>query len=198
MRKRRNGPVARLQERFLTILPTIETHARISFRHIPCADKRADRVAETVALAFKWFVRISERGKDATRFPTILAGYAVRAVRSGRRVCGQLAHKDVLSERAQQLHGFCVGSLPQCPVLDPNLSEALQDNRITPVPDQVAFRIDFPTWMKDLGRREQRLVSAMAQSHRTMDLARKFHLSPGRISQLRRELSCSWMSFHTG
>lgn len=197
MSQHQNGAAARLHQRFLTILPKIETHARISFRNIVCPEKRADRMAETVALCWKWFARLAEKGKDATQFPTALAGFAVRAVRSGRRVCGQLKPKDVLSERAQQLNGFVVTKLPDFSTLGENpYSEALADNTVSPVPDQVAFRIDFPAWMQCLNRREQRLVSAMAQNHRTLDLSRKFRLSPGRISQLRREFACSWECFH--
>jgi hypothetical protein len=103
---------AALQRRFLTILPRIKTHARVHFRDQRCHWQKADLVAEVVALARQWFVHLARRGKDATHFPAALAAYAARAVRSGRRVCGQLKARDVLNERAQQRHGFRVGSLP--------------------------------------------------------------------------------------
>lgn len=78
-----------LQAKFLTILPRIETHARIYFRGVKCPDKKADRVAETVAMAYMWFVRMAvQQGKDATHFPSVLASFAARAVKSGRRVAG--------------------------------------------------------------------------------------------------------------
>ena len=44
-----------LHARFLMMLPRIETHAKVYFRYIRCADKRADQIAETIALAWKWF-----------------------------------------------------------------------------------------------------------------------------------------------
>jgi hypothetical protein len=103
---------ASLQASFLAIRPRIETHARIYFRHVRCSTTRADRVAETLALAWKWFVRLAKRGKDATAHPSVLATYAVKAVNAGRRLCGQQKAKDVLSERAQQRHGFRVERLP--------------------------------------------------------------------------------------
>jgi hypothetical protein len=80
-------PVPVLQVRFLSILPGIELHGRIVFRHVRCADSRADAVAEDVALAWKWHLGLAERGKDATQFPATLATFAARAVRAGRRVC---------------------------------------------------------------------------------------------------------------
>jgi hypothetical protein len=186
----------RLHRLFLVILPRIDAHARISFRDVKCPETRADRIAETVALCWKWFVRLAERGKDATQFASVLASFAVRAVRSGRRVCGQLKPKDVLSERAQQLNGFTVDKLPDFSTLSDNpYSEALADNTVSPVPDQVAFRLDFPAWLLSLSDREQRLVADMAMNHRTMDLAAKYGISPARISQLRRQLEASWDNF---
>src|SRR5262249_58041693 len=63
--------------------------------------------------------------------------------------------------------------------------ERLRDNTLTPVPDQVAFRIDFPAWLRTLTARERRLIRAMARNERTTDLSRQFQVAPGRISQLR-------------
>jgi hypothetical protein len=36
---------------FLALLPKLKTHARIYFRDVVCPDARADKVAETVAVA---------------------------------------------------------------------------------------------------------------------------------------------------
>jgi hypothetical protein len=73
--------------------------------------------------------------------------------------------------------------------------ERLQDNTLTPVPDQVQFRIDFPAWLKTLTARERRMIRAMARNERTLDLSKRFEVSPGRISQIRRELHDRWLRF---
>ncbi len=65
-----------------------------------------------VALCWKWFLRLVEQVKDTADFPTTLAAYAARAVRSGRRLCGQEKSKDGLSPLAQQRRHFSVQSLP--------------------------------------------------------------------------------------
>jgi hypothetical protein len=80
--------VDQLQARFLSIRHRIETHARVYFRQIRSSDEKAERIAETLALAWKWFVRLALRGKDATQYPSVLATYAAKAVQSGRRLCG--------------------------------------------------------------------------------------------------------------
>src|SRR5262245_23693192 len=80
------APAERLKAGFNSMLPKIHQHAWIYFRDIKCPDQRADRVAETVALAWKWYCRLAARGKDATGFPTAFAIMAARAVKSGRRL----------------------------------------------------------------------------------------------------------------
>jgi hypothetical protein len=202
-------PRGALQQRFLTILPRVEQHARLYFRGLRCPHRRDEAVQETLALAWLWFVRLTARGKDPLEFPATFAGYAVRAVRCGRRVCGQEKAKDALSPPAQRRHGFAVEPLPAStrrPVSErlgavggqrtqDALEERLRDNTQTPVPEQVCFRIDFPAWLATLTGRERRLVRAMAQGERTQDLGRRFDLSPARISQLRRELHDDWQRF---
>jgi hypothetical protein len=140
-----------LGARFLVLLPRIELHARIYFRFLK-SDHKEEAVAETVALAWHWYLRLTERGKDATQFVSALASYAARAVLSGRRLCGQLPARDVLSEVAQRRHGFSVQALPQStrhPFEEiytsvqgqrhiDAMDEMLRDNSITPPPDQPA------------------------------------------------------------
>lgn len=198
-----------LQAAFLTLRRRIVTHAQIYFRHIPCLQRRADCIAEVVALCWQWFHRLAERGKDARRFPSVLASYAARAVRSGRRLCGRLKAKDVCSERAQRKHGFRVEALPALTYthyedLDAHIGgqrrldifeERLQDNTVSPIPEQVAFRCDFSSWLRTHSARDRRIISDMARNESTKDLAHKHDLSQGRVSQLRRQYHDGWHRF---
>jgi hypothetical protein len=202
--------VAVLHARFLRLLPKLETHARIVFRGIRCPVKQEDRVQECVALGWKWFLRLTEQGKDVFAFPMAFAALLARAVKCGRRLCGQERSRDVLSPLAQARHGFRVERLPATTrspyeqlYADPYgqalldaFEERLRDNTLTPIPDQVEFRIDFPAWLRTLTGRERRMVRAMAQGERTKDLSREFDLSPGRVSQLRRAFRDAWLRFH--
>jgi len=188
--------LADLHARFLQIRERIENHARIYFRQVKCWFKKADYIADTVALAFKWFKRLAQKGKDATQFASVLASYAARAVKSGRRVTGQLKAQDAMSEVAQQRHGFYVGKIPDFSTLSENpLAEALIDNTRSPVPEQVQFRLDFPSWLRTRTNRDRRIIGDMMVGQRTLDLAKKYGISPGRISQLRREFHDDWQRF---
>ncbi len=198
-----------LQAHFLTLLPRILLHGRVAFRHLRCPHQKEEALGEMVALSWWWFVRLERRGKDAARFPSTLASFAARAVNSGRRLTGQEKAKDVLSPSAQRRHGFHVQSLPTSvgashetlyavphgQQLHDACEERLRDNRRSPVPDQVAFRLDFPAWLGTVTERDRHLVEDLALGHRTLDLAGKYGLSPARISQKRREFHDGWASF---
>jgi hypothetical protein len=202
-------PLALLHTRFLSLLPRIELHGRIYFRHLRCPHRKADAIQEMRALAWKWFLSLIERGKDPADFVATFVDFLARAVKCGRRLAGMLKAKDVMNPATQHRHGFKVEPLPfshradqERLYSDPHgqelhdaYEERLRDNSITPVPDQVQFRIDFPAWLATLTGRERRLIRLMARNERTLDLSRQFELSPARISQLRREFHDDWLRF---
>jgi hypothetical protein len=203
------GPEA-LHAHFLAILPRIEAHAQVRFAFLRCPGKRDDAVAEVVALCWCWFRRLVAQGKAIDQFVSVLADYAVRHVKSGRRLCGQEKAKDVLSPRAQRLKGFAVERLPSSILLSHNalysdphskdlidaFEERLRDNTQSPVPTQAAFRIDFPAWLSQLGARNREIAQDMALELGTFELAQRHNISAGRVSQLRRELHLDWRQFH--
>ena len=197
---------------FLSVLPRVETHARIRFRHLRCPGRRDDAVAEVVAVCWRWYLRLLERGKDVGEFASSFADYAVRHVRSGRRLCGQEKAKDVFSPLAQARHGFEVEALaratrtgreevyaaPHGQGTQDAFEERLRDDAVTPPPDQAAFRIDWPLFLATLSGRDRDIIRDMACDLGTGELAHKHEVSPGRISQLRREFRASYERFHGG
>ena len=191
------GSLHQLQATFLThVLPRVEAHGCVYFRHVRCPDRKEELLAELRGLAWMWFVRLVRRGKDVLAFVSALATYAARAVRSGRRVCGHERARDALSPSAQRRHGFLVSALPEVSALLGNpLSEALADNTRTPPDEQCAFRLDFPAWRLTRAERDRRVIDELMAGERTRDVAGRHGLSPGRVSQLRRELHDDWARF---
>jgi hypothetical protein len=203
-------PLDQLHAAFLALVPRIEAHAAIVFRGVRCPDTRADLITETIALAWKWFVGLAARGKDATQFASTLANMAAKAVKCGRRLTGQEKAKDVLSSVAQRRHGFTVERLPISTRIaledlygDPQgqrhldaYEERLADNTRTPVDEAAAFRVDFPDWLSRQTKRDRRIIDDMSRDERTRDLAHKYGVSPGRVSQWRQEYQLDWQRFH--
>src|SRR5438128_641801 len=111
---------------------------------------------EPRSAVWSWFLRLHERGKDIRRFTMVFVFLVVKAVKSGRRLAGMAKAKDILNERCQRKHGFKVETLstsagssfasrhtkPHSQEMQ-IFEERLQDNQITPIPDQVAFRMDW-------------------------------------------------------
>jgi hypothetical protein len=201
-----------LHATFLHLLPRLERHAQIYFRHVACPATKDDRVADTVALAWRWFVRLHERGKSIDQFVMAFIFLVARAVKSGRRVTGQAKSKDVMNPLTQRRHGFQVEPLPHSTRTDHEqlyatphgqrlhdvFEQRLVDNTVTPPDEQAMFRVDFCAWLESLTPRERRIIEAMASNERTLDISKQFELSPGRISQMRREFHDGWERFCDG
>ncbi|HJZ60310.1 MAG TPA: hypothetical protein VKE74_35530, partial [Gemmataceae bacterium] len=190
--------------RFLEHLPRFHAHARYAFRHVRCPDTRADLTAETLALAWRHFAALALRGRRPETFVTTLALRCSQAVRAGRRLAGSDRSTDALSPVARVRHGFAIRPLGDpTPATDPQssedgdeLAEALSGTTRTPVPAQVAFRLDFPRWRSGFGRRARAVLDALAAGGRTKEVARDLGLSPARVSQMRREFERGWRAFH--
>jgi hypothetical protein len=185
-----------LHEAFLQLMPWVERHGRVYFRHLRRHDDREEAIAEMVALAWRWFVRLANRGKDASKFPSALATFAARAVNAGRRLSGHEAPKDVLSWRARRRHGFGVQALPDFDTPGgESLAGALRDNTRTPPPEQAAFRLDFPSWLGTRTRRDRSVIEELMRGGRTAEVSAAFGISPSRVSQMRQEFRADWARF---
>ena len=192
---------------FMNLVPRIEAHARCRFRGISCPNKRNDLVAEAVAVAWGWFLSLYRRGKDPAQFPGTFAALAARAVASGRRLAGMEKARDALSPQAR-CHGVLVERLPTSTrssfetlsmpggqKLQDALEERLRDNSRTPIPDQVVFRIDWPTFLSTLTERDRRLADFLALGHSGKAAAARFGISAARVTQLRKSWQRVWQRF---
>jgi len=185
-----------LHAAFMAALPRIELHAQVYFRNVRCPGRKEDAIAETVALSWVWFVRLVQRGKNPSDFISTLATYAVRHVRAGRHLVGKEKARDALSSVAQKRKAFTVRSLFDTSFHNGNVfEEALRDNTRTPPAEQAAFRLDFPTWRCRRSDRDRRVIDALMMGERTQDVARRYAMSPGRISQLRADFCADWKQF---
>ncbi len=183
------------RRRFLQLLPAIIRHAKYAFRHLK-GEARQDAIQEIIANAFVAFVALVRRGRMSLAYSTPLAKFAVAQFNDGRRVGSTLNCSDVLSPYAQRLKGLIIERLDHREKDEENQwKEAIVEDTRTPVLDQVAFRCDYPDWLDSLKSRDRRVAEFLSLGNRTSDAARKFHVSQGRVSQLRRELSDSWKNF---
>ena len=92
--------------------------------------------------------------------------------------------------------GVAVQSLHCWDRQDQQWQEILVEDRNATPADLAASRIDFPAWLATLSRRNRRIALRLADGDAAGSVARRFGISPGRISQLRRELAEAWQAFH--
>lgn len=183
-----------LQDRFLELLPQIQAQASLAFRHEK-PERREELIAETIANSFCAYQRLADRGKADLAYATPLAQFAIRQVRTGRRVGSKLNVLDVSSKYAQRAKGFNVERLDRYDSEGDDWREVVVEDK-SAGPDQIAAtRIDFAAWLKSLPRTKRRIAKTLATGESTKKAARKHRVSPGRISQVRRELMEAWESF---
>jgi hypothetical protein len=180
--------------RFLAMLPTIQEQARYAFRSEP-PERRQDLIAEVVANCWVAFVRLVERGLIEIVYPSPLVAFAIKQVRDGRRVGAKLNVRDVSSKYCQAHKRITVERLDKFDERRGEWKEVLLEDRHSGPAETAAARIDVGAWFASLPRRKRRVAQVLATGETTKRTARKFHVSPGRISQMRRELENEWQEF---
>jgi DNA-directed RNA polymerase specialized sigma24 family protein len=179
------------------MLPKIVSYARTAFQHRD-PEAREDLVQEVVANACVAFKALWDRGKQAVAYPTVLASYGIRQVRDHRKVGGKLNIKDVLSRYCQKHKGVIVERLDKFDEKEGEWLEVLVEDRHAGPADTAAARLDLAAWFKSLSPKDRRIAKALATGGCTGDVAKKFGLSAGRISQKRRAFMEGWQTFQGG
>lgn len=177
------------------MVPQIVQHAKFAFRRLH-GEARQDAIQETIANALVAFVALVRRGRMSLAYPSVLAKYATAQIADGRRVGNSLCCHEVLSPYAQRLKDFQVESLDRREKDDENAwCEVLVEDKTAGPFDIVRTRLDFAAWLSSLPSRTRRIAKALANGDSTSDVAARFDVSAGRISQMRKELAISWRAF---
>ena len=193
----RNSSVSACREKFLSLLPAIQEQARFAFRNEK-PEHRQELTAEVIANCWAAFVRLVERGLIDVVYPTPLAGYAIKQVRDGRRVGAKLNVLDISSEYCQARKQITIERLDVFDERTGEWHEVLIEDRHAGPAETAAARIDIGEWFDSLPKHKRRIAKTLATGETTKRTARKFGVSPGRISQTRRELQTAWVEFQGG
>ena len=192
-RRRENAP--EWHKCFLRMLPQIIRNARHAFRDLP-AEEQHDAIAEVIANCTVAVARLVEREMLNVAYPTPLARFAIRQYFDGRRVGNKIASRDVYSQQAQEKGEYELHHLGSPRDQRDGWREQLVENHRTTPAELAWTRIDFPCWLESLSPRDQRIAEVLAAGETTSRTARRFGISAGRVSQIRRELRRRWFDFH--
>ena len=180
---------------FVTMLPAIARHAKIAFRHLRSPEAREEAIQEVICNACCAVARLAELGKLDLAYASVLARFGVAQTRDGRKVGCKLNIGDVMSPYCQRLKDVVVERLDRHDDEENAWAEIAVEDKTTGPADIVAFRCDFSDWLACLSRRDRRIAKSLAIGNRTSDVAKRFDVSAGRVSQLRRELAAAWREF---
>lgn len=180
-------------EGFLKLLPAIHEQLRFCLRKLR-PDERADAMAECIASITVEYAKLYEQGKLDVAYASTLVTYSVRHFFAGRRVGNRLNANDITSPWAQKQRGFHVKSLDQRTPNGEWKEVVVEDRRASPA-TVAASRIDIEEWLDGLPRPKRYIAEMLATGETTSEAANRFDVTPGRISQLRKELAESWDDF---
>ena len=181
-------------EVFSKMAPAIAAHAKIAFRHLG-PEARAEAVQNALCSACAAIARLAELNKLDLCYPTVLAKFAVSQTRDGRMLGRPLNCKDISSRYCRRLKGVILERLDHYDREQDAWEEVLVEDRHCGPFDIVRTKLDFAAWLRSLPIKLRRIAKTLASGQRTGDVARRFGLSDGRISQIRSELLASWRLF---
>jgi hypothetical protein len=101
---------------------------------------------------------------------------------------------DISSVHCQRQRGFRVRSLDRREPSGTWKEVLVEDHRAGPA-EVAASRIDIEDWLDELPRLKRGIAETLATGETTSVTARQFNVTPGRVSQIRRELEVDWADF---
>ena len=179
---------------FLALLPAIVRQASRAFRHLR-PEARQDAIEEVIANSMVAYARLVEMGKADIAYPSPLARYGIRQTKDGRKVGMRLNVRDLSSMHCQKHKGVTLERLDRFDRDEGRWLEVLVEDRRAGPAETAAARIDLSDWLRLLPSRDRKIAGALAVGGTTGEVAKRFRLSPARISQKRREYRESWNTF---
>jgi hypothetical protein len=165
-----------LHETFVRELPELEVMAKAYFRGIG-PEARDEAIQNTTCLAWKYWLRLADQGRDGG--PGVLRNvwwFALKQTRVGRMITrGDGKRGRGRQDAFDRPHGTSVEHI--------DFNFFIGD--MTPVPDQVAFRIDFTDFLDTLNERQRAMAVDLASGMGTGEVAKRRGVTPGAVSQFR-------------
>jgi hypothetical protein len=179
------------QTGFVAMLPEIKRWLRLAFCSL-AIEAREDAIEEGIVHCLLAYVRLHEQGRTEVATASSLAWYSSRQVRRGRPAVGRMNSREPLSGYAQ------VGRGNRFERQNGEWIDKLAEDKRASVADQVAAKMDVRAWFATLTKRMKEIAKDLALGCSTSEVAHKYGVTAGRISQLRRSLEESWEAFQQG
>ena len=163
--------------------------ARRFFEHWGRADRLQEATQNAITLAFENVLRCATKGKIATesdlwRYVRHSLHRAVGHTRAGRSIVKKRDSDRKWGDVWERMTAHYAGAS----------LDGFESDR-TPIPDTVAFRVDFPRFLATLNDRRRDMSLDLAAGMGTGEVAAKYGVSPGAVSQWRTQFRALWAEF---
>jgi len=178
---------------FEVLLPKVQPHFEYFARKVLRlkADNFDEVVQDLTAIAFDIYRSLVRRGKEV--FYTPIMKFAIKRYRDGRHFMGS-STTDLFAERTRMLKRSDLCSLTLFEVREGSLHFMVDKNMN--VSRTVQFKIDFfESWLQQQTPRDQQIIKDLAMGETTGEVAKKYKVSAGLISQYRKRYATSWDAF---
>jgi hypothetical protein len=183
------------QNRFLLLVPSLRRAANFRVRNLS-HDRRQEVVDDIIGVCFAFYARLVARGQEERAYCTALVRFAAARLRQGRQIGCPVSIRDISNRYCREKRGLQLERLDLFDGAEGTWQEVLiTDRRATPA-DLAASRIDFGAWLATMSPLRRQLAQFLSIGESTRAAARRFAVSPARVSQLRREFQKSWNAFH--
>ena len=113
-------------------------------------------------LAWRAFLDDVRGGRDPLGCIGCIVNHTMQMIFAHRYICGQEDRNDLLSKNARDRHGFEQPGY---------LADSTNDD--TPIPDQVAFSIDFASWRAGLDDQDRDIIDDLAEGYKPHEVQRR-------------------------
>ena len=170
-----------LHRQFLTlIVPPVLRYASHRARG-QRMDHQEETIAESVAVAWRGFLRLHQLGRGAEALTKSFVHYTVMHSLCDRHVGGRQSASCVMSRITKRNHGTTVESFKTQSAMN---DQTLVDRKATPA-ELACLRIDFDAWHQGLPPRQQQVVGLLMTGEKPGNVARQVGISRARVSELR-------------
>ena len=193
--------IEQINHLFLSILPALRKRVAHLSRYWPPARKE-ESLAEASAIALAACHNLFRRKQIEKIHTAGFREYILKALRQGRCFADDPGRGDVLAPNGKRQHRRRVYSLEDRPLKSPPVAgdvvgcfnDMLSDSKQS-VMDQVAFRLDFGSWLEDLPERDRQMMMMLASGEKPVDVAARLGISQAAVSQRRKVWKHRWEDF---
>lgn len=184
---------------FEAMLPTLQRRAGAAFRAIRNPEDKAEAHANCVALAWRSWRALAARGENPIYYADALWKWAIKGTLAGRHLGAVEPSEDVLSPRAQYLHGFSVCQLGY-PGEDNGTSpaEIVRDKRHPDPAGEAIAQVDWDQWRAQLPRFHRCVLGFVLDGFANMTIAAIVRRRSQTVIDARHELAASWQAYCQG